>query len=51
MIFLFIYIENLNTIIRLLTYSGEGKACILGGTSGLLTATLSGTIGGIYLEI
>ena len=50
MIFLFIYIENLNTIIRL-TYSGEGKAGILGGTSGLLTATLAGTIGGIYLEI
>ena len=41
---------NINTIIRL-TYSGEGKAGILGGTSGLLTATLAGTIGGIYLEI
>ncbi len=51
MIFLFIYIENLITVIRLLTYPGEGKACMLGGTSGILTATLAGTIGGIYLEI
>ncbi len=50
MIFLFIYIEYLNAVIRLLTYSGEGKACIFSGTPGLLTVTLAGTIGGIYLE-